>query len=365
MSTPSRITATITQIQALTAESVDISLEVDNALTRYTPGQYVTTIATIDGEEVRRSYSISDWKNDRQFSIGVKQVRGGKMSTFLCQTVKVGHKLEVIGPEGKFVTDPRSDIRRQHVFITAGSGITPVLPMIINLLEEEGMSTCHLLYGNRTEHTIMYKESVSKLESTYKDQLMVSHILSKPILKRQPGLSGLFKKPMASWQGLTGRISDTILQEWTEQSSIDPNYAVFYLCGPGDMIDQVTRWLESNKVTKDRIKKEFFTSSGTTKPSVDSDQVIAAQVEVTLKGKEYIVEVAPTETILDALIKLNLDPPHSCTSGACSSCVAQVTKGQTKMDACYALDDDEVKAGMVLTCQAHPTTPEVTLTYDV
>ena len=365
MSTPKRLTATITAIQALTAESVDITFEVDDTLSSYSPGQYVTIIAKVDGEEVRRSYSISDWKSNRHFSIGVKQVRGGKMSTYLCQTVKPGDTVEVMGPEGKFITDPRSDIRRQHVFITAGSGITPVLPMIKSILEEEGMSTCHLLYGNRTEHTIMYKDSINKLESTYKGQLIVSHILSKPILKRQPGFSGLFKKPVPSWEGLTGRISDKILEEWMDHSSIDVKNTIFYLCGPGDMIDQVTQWLENKSVTKDRIKKEFFTSSGTTKAPSNKDQVISAQVEVTLKGKEYQIQVAPDETILDALIKLNLDPPHSCTSGACSSCVAQVTKGQTKMDACYALDEEEVKSGMVLTCQAHPTTAEVILTYDI
>jgi ring-1,2-phenylacetyl-CoA epoxidase subunit PaaE len=348
-----------------TPEACSVIFDIPAALKAtfaFKAGQYLTLETEIGGEQVRRAYSISTAPSEEDLAVTVKEVHGGKMSTYINTMLKVGDTIQVMPPEGNFVVEPDHDTRRYHVLMAAGSGITPILSMIKTILEEEPMSECHLLYGNRNENTIIFKDQLDHLSTKYKGQLHTTHVLSKPVLHRQKGLGGFFKAPLPQWKGATGRITTDRLEEYLKENGIPRQKAHYYICGPGNMIQQLDDHLSQSIEQKAQIHVEYFSApvtdgAGATTPG-------AGTVHVTLKGQSHVIEVPASKAILDVLIDLGVDPPYSCSSGACSTCMAKVSKGKVSMDACFALDDDEIEDGYVLTCQAHPQTDEVHLSFD-
>jgi ring-1,2-phenylacetyl-CoA epoxidase subunit PaaE len=284
------------------------------------------------------------------------------MSTYLNDRLKVGHGIKVMPPQGNFKVTPDHDQKRTHVFVAAGSGITPIISMIHSILEEEPMSKCLLLYGNRNRNTIIFKNTLDYLEELYKGQLMVEHTLSRPVLTRQSGISGFFKKPLIAWKGRIGRITPQLLEDCMQEHKIDRQQANYYICGPGMMIVEIDEHLKASIENHKQIHVEYFsTPEGVI---IDDEKVVEATVIATLKGEVHKLDIPTGKSILDVMIDEKLDPPYSCTSGACSSCMAKVTKGTVMMDACYALDEDEIADGYILTCQAHPTDTEVAIDFD-
>jgi ring-1,2-phenylacetyl-CoA epoxidase subunit PaaE len=328
-------------------------------------GQYVTIRAEVNGKEIRRPYSINSMPSSPDFSVSVKKVKGGIMSNFL-PSLQVGDLLEVSLPEGHFTLTPDHTKIRAHYFVAAGSGITPVMSMIQTVLEEEPKSICYLLYGSRNEDSIIFKTRLHALSSKYSGQLQIRHVLSRPKQIKAGGIGGLFGKKETGWKGEKGRIDDKILTTFLTDFPSRAEEKHFYLCGPGDMISKAENCLTGQSVDQRFIHKEFFTPASSGK-NPDKGAAIQGKsaISVMLKGKTYAFDMEKSKIILDQLVERKLDPPYSCTSGACSTCIAKVTEGQVKMDACYALDPDEVEAGYILTCQARPVTDEVVLTYDV
>ena len=356
---------TVSRIRKETPESSSIFFEIPKAIKgKFTrkAGQYLTLQTTINGEEVRRAYSICTGLNEEELGVTVKVVRGGLMSTFLNEQLKEGQELQVMAPEGNFVVEPNADTKRTHVFIAAGSGITPIMSMIKTILEEEGKSLCHLIYGNRNSNTIIFKSALEELQSRHEGQLFVEHVLSRPILNKQPGISGFFKKPVSAWKGRTGRIDESLLDEYLEEKQINIDDSQFYICGPGPMIVNIEKHLKDKVNNKKQIHVEYFSAPETGGKDVQAPG--SGNVEVSLNGKSYQLDVPAEKTILDVLIEQGAEPPYSCTSGACSSCMAKVTEGEVSMDACFALDEDEIADGYVLTCQAHPQSAQVKLDFD-
>lgn len=359
-------TLKIDKIVQETPDAVSIFFEVPPHLSdayRFTAGQHLTVLAEIDGKEERRAYSLSTPPYDPRPAITVKKVEGGKMSNFLCQKVSEGDTLSVMTPEGHFVVHPDHSLSRSHYFFAAGSGITPVISMISTILEEEPKSVCYLLYGSRNEESVIFRQRLDDLSSRYSGQLEVSHILSKPDKKPAGGLSGFLGRKKSDWKGLTGRIDGNKCLDFINSHPSVHSVQQFYICGPGSFIESVTAGLADTGIDKKNIHKEYF-NAGTT-PVEKKQGLDHAIIRVTLKGETFEMEVPKGKTVLDVLVDAKKDPPYSCTSGACSTCMARVTDGKVAMDSCFALDDDEVEAGYILTCQAHPQSARVTLSYDV
>lgn len=343
----------------------DIPNEVQDAFD-YKSGQYITLKENINGEEVRRAYSICTPAYNADLATAIKLVKNGKFSNYVHMNWREGMTVEVAPPQGMFFVKTDPALKRDHYFFASGSGVTPIMSMVCQILEEEPMSSVYLLYGNRTESSIIFKKEIDVLIEKYRDQFHCNYILSQPKVEKEGGVLGLFKKGKTSWNGKIGRINYKEVSEFLDSYKAKTKDASYYICGPGDMIDQVYASLIGKDIDSKVIKREFFTAS---------KEVTKTHSEITVSGKHKLIvsldgetielEVSGEKPILDELIAIKKNPPYSCTSGACSSCMAKVTKGEAKMEICYALDDDEIAAGYILTCQAKPTSAVVELTYSV
>jgi ring-1,2-phenylacetyl-CoA epoxidase subunit PaaE len=357
----------IVKVVSETADTKSIYFDIPlhlKELFSHKAGQYLTIKSSIQGEELRRAYSICTPPDSIHPGVTIKKTRTGKMSVYLHDKVKEGDFLDVMVPQGHFTLDPDHQKACSYYFIAAGSGITPIMSMIQSTIELEPKSTIYLLYGNRNEDSIIFQELLSQLETKYRNQLHVTHILSQPKEIKVGGIGGLFSKKVIEWKGLKGRINQATIKTFLDENSGQNVDKQYFICGPGDFIERTETTLHALNIDKKHIHKEYFTTTNNASTSTTTG-LSTATVQVTLRGETLDIEVAKGKTILDVLIDKKKDPPYSCTSGACSTCMAKVTEGKVSMDNCYALDEDEVAAGYILTCQAHPQTPKVVLTYDV
>jgi ring-1,2-phenylacetyl-CoA epoxidase subunit PaaE len=306
---------------------------------------------------------------DNKLAITVKKVAGGRVSTWLHDSLKAGDTLEVAAPEGRFFTKLDPEKRRTYYMFGAGSGITPLMSIIRTALETEPMSAIFLLYGNRNEENIIFKDELDRLSVRYDGQLHVEYVLSQHKKEGGGGLFGLFKKSSNNWQGKTGRISSKTANAFLdEQLARGPMHDCYYfICGPGSMTDDVKAALLTRGIEAKQIHAEHFVNANHVPGEFDATPSASGEkrVIVHLKGERIELPVPSGATILDVLVKQKFDPPYSCTAGACSTCMAKLVSGKVRMEACYALDDDEVKAGYILTCQSHLETEVVEITYDM
>jgi ring-1,2-phenylacetyl-CoA epoxidase subunit PaaE len=293
----------------------------------------------------------------------VKRVKKGIVSNYINDYLTVGTQVDVMTPDGKFVFSPSHNSERDLYFFAAGSGITPIMSIIRTVLEEEPKSNIYLCYGNKNESQIIFKQELDLLAAKHKGQFFLHHVLSNPLREKEGGLKGLFSKGKISWTGWTGRVDprriDTFLDQYPK-SSIEAHY---FVCGPGAMIDTIINHLEKKEIASDFLHTEHFVSSVPVTEKIGGG-AIASKVTFHLQGTTQTIDVPSDKTILDAIVAAKYDAPYSCTSGACSTCVAKLKHGEVKMDACYALDDDEVKAGYILTCQSRALTPEIEISFE-
>lgn len=324
-------------------------------------GQYLTLKFELNGEEYRRAYSIYTSPIEGKLGVTSKRVKGGVISNHMNDTLVEGQLVEVMKPMGNFTIQLDHDAMKDYYLYAGGSGITPMMSLIKTILEEEPKSTVHLFYGNSDEKNIIFQEELDAIASKYAGQFNVRHILSDPLKEK----SGFFSKSKVSWQGWTGFPNQQNIAEFIEENPAKSKQQIHMICGPTIMMDIVQAALLGQGVQKENIMVEYFGS-----PTEDAGAPAAAggggdeTVKVTLRGEEFNVTVPASKTILDAILELKKDAPYSCTSGACSTCMAKVTSGKVDMDACYALDDEEVADGYILTCQAHPTTADVAIVFE-
>ncbi|MEM9884572.1 MAG: ferredoxin--NADP reductase [Bacteroidota bacterium] len=348
-----------------TKDAVTVEFEVPQDLKDkfdYEPGQYLTLKFDLKGQKARRAYSMCSSPVEDHLAVTVKEVKNGLVSTHINRNLSVGQSVESMRPDGRFVAKTNPAASKTYYLFGAGSGITPLMSIIKSVLEDEPKSTVFLLYGNRNEETIIFEEKLKELERRYSGQLFVEHILSQP--KKVKG-KGWFAKSKVTWTGKVGRIKARLVKDFLKEHPKRDEIAEYYICGPSNMIESINRTLENiPEVNNEYIHVEYF-SSASSRASKSVNEALGAAATVHLNGETVEVEVPAGKTILDALVSEGYDPPYSCTSGACSTCLAKTLRGELKMDVYYAIDEEEVEEGYILTCQAHPTTQEVEVTFEV
>ncbi len=364
----------IKQVIRETADAVtlefDIPVELQDLFV-YQQGQYITLRLQLNGQELRRSYSMSSSPLEKKLAVTVKKVPDGRVSTYLHDDIKAGDTLEVAAPDGRFYNTLHPEKRRTYYLFGAGSGITPLMSILKTILEGEPMSSVFLLYGSRNEESIIFREELDRLTERYDGQLLVEHVLSQP--KKEGGsggLFGMFKRATTNWNGKTGRIAPQAANVFLDDNMArgPEDDCQYYVCGPGNMADDVKEALVNRGVPVKLIHTEHFVNANHI-PGDIADLGPAGdggkRIIVHLKGERIELPMPEGATILDVLVKEKFDPPYSCTAGACSTCMAKVISGKVKMDVCYALDEDEVKDGYILTCQSKMDSQVVELTYDM
>jgi ring-1,2-phenylacetyl-CoA epoxidase subunit PaaE len=352
---------TVADVERLTDDAVAITFAVPEELReeyRYEPGQHLTLRATIDDEEVRQSYSIclarSEAERTGTLRVASARVQGGRMSNWLNDSVAAGDFIDVMTPLGNFTCPTQPGGIRHHLAIAAGSGITPVLSLITTVLEEEPQSRVTLLFGNRRTATVMFLEELEDLKNRYLGRLQLVHVLS-----REPQGVELF----------SGRLEPERVRQILDLLAPVDTVDEFYLCGPYSMVTGAQELLREAGVDGRHVHHEIFHVAEQESPReevvVDESAPPAAVVTVNLDGRSTRVEMpSKEETILNATLRSRPDAPYSCTGGVCGTCRARLVSGEVRMDRNYALEPEELEAGVVLTCQSHPVTDEVSLDYD-
>ena len=347
---------TVKTIDTLTEDAVAITFDVPAELAdtySYRPGQHVAVKADIDGEDIRRTYSVAADVASNQLRIGVKRIEGGSFSTFATQRLREGDQLDVAAPYGEFTIEPRADQARHYGAIAAGSGITPVLSMISSVLGTEPNSRFTLLFGNRSSTSIMFLEELEGLKDRYPDRFHLVHVLSREA-QIIPLLSGRLDE-----ERLAALFSTVV-----DVGAVD----AWYLCGPYEMVQAARSELMTQEVSPDTIHDELFFAepAPTRAPRPVSDMKGAAHVTFTLDGRTSSMPVDPEgPPILAYALEQRRDIPFSCRGGMCTTCKAQVVDGEATMDLNFALADEDLAKGYILTCQAHPKSEQLTITYDV
>ena len=354
-----------------TADACSLLFEIPEALKEefnYTAGQYITISVMINDKEERRSYSLFTAPHEDHFGITVKLVPGGKVSPYLVNEVKEGDEINISAPEGRFILLPNEEQSRDHYFFAAGSGITPVMSMIKTVLEQEPKSSAYLLYGNRNEDCIIFKQELAAMAGDYEGQFYLSQTLSQ---SGKGGLAGLFSKKKADGFA-KGRIDGMKIRKFLADFPSKSNNDNFYLCGPGGMIELASATLKEMTIESKTIHKEYFTPPEEEKPKSSengtvTESTVEGEISVTVRldGATKELTIDSNKTVLEALLDKGVMAPYSCTSGACATCIAKLKEGKVEMDVCFSLDDDEIESGLILTCQSHAKTPHITIDYDV
>lgn len=331
-----------------TPEAVSLSFEVPEDLKEkfsYKAGQYITLRTSIDGKEVRRAYSLCSAPGSGEYKVTVKEVEGGTFSVLANNKLKAGDTLEVHPPEGKFVFEPGKTPSNYAAF-AAGSGITPVLSIIKSVLGKEPGSKFVLVYGNKTnEATIFYRELL-ELQTKFPDRLFIEFVYSRT------------REEDAHF----GRIEASTVNYVVSNKFKESAFKSFYLCGPEEMINTVTSILENKGVSKENIHFELFTieETGAVETAVEGK----VELTVLVDDEETVLIMDSKETVLEAALDNDLDVPYSCQGGICSSCIARIKEGKAEMRKNQILTDGEIAEGLILTCQAQPTTPTLKIDYD-
>ena len=344
---------TIKEVRRETEDAVSIALNLpeDGVDFSFLPGQYLTLKANIGGEEVRRSYSVCVAPHEGELRVAVKEIEGGKFSTYANRELKAGDSIESMAPTGNFTWAPASTAA--HVVgWAAGSGITPVMSIAKSVLASDDTSTVTLFYGNKNSNSIIFKDAIDDLKNTYLERFEVHHVLSR----EDQGTDHL-----------KGRI-DAAKAEKFAQSLIDLNkVTAHYLCGPQEMIETVSAKLESMGTLKSNIHFELFNTLVPSKDARAASEERAstkASVTIVLDGEETHFEMGPKDHVLDAALDAGADVPYACKGAVCCTCRARVLEGSAEMVMNYALVDDEVKEGYILTCQSHATSDRLVVSFD-
>jgi ring-1,2-phenylacetyl-CoA epoxidase subunit PaaE len=337
-------------------DAVSLTFAIPQALAddyRFVPGQYLTLRTTMDGEEVRRSYSICSGPDDGELRIAVKKVDGGAFSSWAADELKPGDELDVMTPTGRFGVAPAPDEARVYAGFAAGSGITPLLSLLKGVLAREPLSRFFLFYGNRSTGGMLFLEELEELKDRFMRRLSLFHVISG----EQQDIPILHGR-------LDGEKVRVLLRSLIPAADIDH----VFICGPTGMSDDIEATCRDLGIAADQIHVERFVSGLGGKPRPKA--VVAASAppraiaSLIIDGKRREVPVADGEAILDAALRAGMDLPFACKGGMCSTCRARLVEGEAQMEVNYSLEPWELNAGFILTCQARPTTDRVVVDYD-
>ncbi|PQJ77138.1 ferredoxin--NADP reductase [Polaribacter glomeratus] len=338
----------IQEVKQETAGAVSVLFNIPPHLKsefNFTAGQYITIQQEIRGEEIRRAYSICSTPKSGEIRVAIKAVEKGVFSVYATSHFKVGDEIEISIPEGRFLLNPEAN--KNYIAFAAGSGITPILSMVTAVLESEPTSNFTLVYGNKTVADTIFYTQLNALKESFSGRFKLHYIFSREDVKND----------------LRGRIDGNVTNYFVKNMYKETTFDAAFLCGPEKMIQEVSKALKNNKIAKENIHFELFTVS------VDEGAASAikegtTEIKVLLDDEETTFTMQQTDNILAASLRNDLDAPYSCQGGVCSSCLAKVTEGKAVMVKNSILTDSEVEEGLILTCQAYPTTSKITIDFD-
>ncbi|MCF6280118.1 MAG: ferredoxin--NADP reductase [Flavobacteriaceae bacterium] len=338
---------TIKEIKKETENAVSITFDVPTNLKpefKFIAGQYITIKKELNGKEVRRAYSICSEPNDNELKVAVKSVENGTFSIYATTVLKEGDTLEVSKPEGRFILKPQPN--KNYIAFAAGSGITPVMAMVKSALNED--CTFTLVYGNKSAKETIFKSELDTL-SANNSNLNVHYIFS------QEDVEG----------SLFGRCDTGNVNYFIKNIYKEISFDEVFLCGPEEMIKEVTETLINNNIYKENIHYELFSVS-VDENAIENTDIREGNTEITvvLDEEETTFIMPQKKNILEVALDKDLDAPYSCQGGVCSSCLCRVTKGAAIMTKNEILTDGEIEEGLILACQAHPTTVKITIDFD-
>ncbi|WP_324067475.1 MAG: ferredoxin--NADP reductase [Flavobacterium sp.] len=340
----------IKEIIKETADAVSILFNVPDELKSYysfVAGQYVNLKVTLDGQEIRRAYSICSSPKSGELRIAVKAIKTGFFSKFANDKLAVGNVIEVGTPEGKFTFEPKAERQKNYAAFVAGSGITPVYSILKSVLEEEPNSTFVLVYGNKSEKDTIFHNQLHDLQLQYVGRLFVQYVYSQS----------------TGDNALLGRIDKSTVNFILKNKHAEIEFSKFYLCGPEEMINLVSDTLKENNISDADIKFELFSTSSNENESTVGNEG-HTKISILVDDEETTFEMSHKQTLLEAALKQGLDVPYSCQGGICSSCICRITEGAADMKKNQILSDSEVAEGLTLACQAHPTTTMIKIDFD-
>lgn len=348
---------TIASVDAQGVDGIALGLEIPKELAdtfAFVPGQYLTLRAEVDGEDIRRSYSICSALSEHNRRVGIRVLEDGKFSSY-ANTLEVGKTISAMPPQGRFVAEIGGN--HDYLLIAAGSGITPILSIAKSVLEGEPESQITLVYGNKTTASIMFREELEELKDRFMERLSLLHVLSRENQDVDLG---------------NGRIDAEKLKSMHERGAIQPKaYHGIYLCGPQEMIESCSATLVEMGASKDKIHFELFTPADGVGISAEKrakkQEQAAGNVEVVtiLDGTSRTFKMdGKAATVLGAAHDAGIELPFSCAGGMCCTCRCHVSEGEAEMDVNYSLEQWELDAGFILACQARPKTTRLVLDFD-
>lgn len=347
----------VAAIEKSTSDTSIISLDMPEELKgqfAFKQGQYLTLQANINGEEVRRSYSLCSSPLDGEWKVGVKKIEDGKFSTFANDVLQVGEELEVMPPKGSFFVEIDKTKQKNYVAFAAGSGITPIFSIIKTHLLAETNSTFKLFYINQTVASIVLKEEIEALKNLFMNRFEVFYFLTKEH-RNVPLLKGRLDEEKL----------EIIFKAICEVDTVDE----YFSCGPEAMILMIRDFLLKKNVAKNKIHFELFTTAGA---SIEAKQKVAqtfkgkvADITILEGGKSMSFKIEQgSDNLLDAAIKNAADLPFACKGGVCCTCRAKLIEGEVKMLVNYGLEEEEVEQGYILTCQSIPVSEKIIVDFD-
>lgn len=362
-------TLRVAAVRPLTDASVEVTFAIPEELRDefdYLAGQHVALRTTLDGHEVRRSYSLCRAEDSggggdgpRTISVAIKRDQGGRFSTWAQTELRPGDRLDVMSPQGSF-TSALADLDGAHVAgIAAGSGITPLMALAATVLARSDTSRFTLVYTNRSTTDVMFLDDLADLKDRYPSRLALHHVLSRE--QRAAPL-------------LSGRIDEVRLRRILDALVLPDTVDEWFLCGPFELVQLCRDTLEDIGVAPEHVRYELFTTGENGRVEAPSGRPVEVRedepvhrIEVTLDGQSATVEspVSAHESILNAALRVRPDAPFACAGGVCGTCRARLLEGSVNMTENYALEPDELERGYILTCQSHPTTDRVVVDYDV
>lgn len=349
---------TVRDVRRETADAVSIAFDVPEDVRErfsFEPGQYLTLRAEMNGEEIRRSYSICSALGDGEVRVAVKQVDGGVFSTFANQNLQAGSSLEVMEPEGRFKTAVQGEVSRTVLALAAGSGITPILSIVKSILEGESDSQVTLIYGNRDTASILFREALEDLKDRFLSRFQLYNVLSRE---------------SQDIELLHGRVGPDTLKTFVDRKLIDlSSIDNVFICGPGSMSEELMATLQEIGVAEEKLHREVFTPDGSPPPvasaraqkAAEEGVRIAVQIDGSMRSFTMGAEDA---SVIEASERAGIDLPYSCKGGMCCTCRCKVLEGEAEMAVNYSLQPWELEAGFILSCQARPLTETLTLDFD-
>lgn len=351
-------TLKVKDIRRETADAVSIAFDIPLAIQheyQFKQGQYITVKLTVNGEELRRSYSIcTSPYSEKELRVAVKEVQDGRASTLINRTWKVGDTVEVMTPMGNFSSVLSGNNKKHYMLFAGGSGITPMMSILKSVLYIEKQSNVTLVYANRDEDSVIFSTEIQKIASENADRVKVLNVYDNPktqVSDLQKGLLSVdrVKAIVENYGGV--------------------NADEYFICGPGPMMENIKQALEGLKIAKEKIHIEYFSAVADAVAKAEGVVVTGADVNSEITVIQYGIETTMKLntaglTILDAAIDAGVDAPFSCKGAVCCTCRAKVIEGKAKMDNNFALTDAEVEEGFILTCQAHPLTEKLVVDFD-